>query len=162
MNQIKLQNFNFPLSQRTLSLKKKSFISIISLLPFATSIRMLKYPHCQAEDSFVGIGIHAAASRALTNMNSVLSSLSGHRFSGWVLLIVERKVEVCRLLSRETSFWRAFEVSEMSQKRTDYILLQVPQGSECWAKYALGFSQYRIEKKKSCCCLKHFPKLNLC
>lgn len=36
----------------------------------------------------------------------------------------------------------------MSQKRTDYILLQVPQGSECWAKYALGFSQYRIEKKK--------------
>lgn len=36
----------------------------------------------------------------------------------------------------------------MSQKHADYILLQVPQGSECWAKCALGFSQYRTEKKK--------------
>ena len=28
----------------------------------------------------------------------------------------------------------------------DYISPQVPQGSECLAKYILGFSQYRIEK----------------
>lgn len=35
----------------------------------------------------------------------------------------------------------------MNQKHMDYILLQVPQGSECLAKYILGFSHYRIEKK---------------
>lgn len=34
----------------------------------------------------------------------------------------------------------------MIQKHMDYILLWVPQGSECLAKYILGFSQYRIEK----------------
>lgn len=34
----------------------------------------------------------------------------------------------------------------MNQKHMDYILLQVPRGSECWARYILGFSQYRIEK----------------
>lgn len=120
---------------------------------------MLKCLYCQAEDSFVRVGIYAAAPRTLKNMNSVPSSLWGNSFSGWVLLVVESKVH--RLLSRETSLWRASEVREMSQKHADYILLQVPQGSECWAKCALGFSQYRIEKKKSCHCLKHFPKLNL-
>lgn len=106
---------------------------------------MLKCLYCQAEDSFVRVGIYAAAPRTLKNMNSVPSSLWGNSFSGWVLLVVESKVH--RLLSRETSLWRASEVREMSQKHADYILLQVPQGSECWAKCALGFSQYRIEKK---------------
>lgn len=53
---------------------------------------------------------------------------------------------VWRLLSSETQLWRAFEVSEINQKHMDYISLQVPQGSECLAKYILGFSQYKIEK----------------
>lgn len=62
------------------------------------------------------------------------------------LLWRKKSLTVWTLLSNETSLWRAFEVSEMNQKHMDYILLQVPQGSECLAKYILGFSHYRIEK----------------
>lgn len=74
------------------------------------------------------------------------------------LLWRKKSWTVWTLLSSETSLWRASEVSEMNQKHMDYILLQVPQGSECLAKYILGFSHYRIEKKYYC--LKHFPKPN--